>query len=98
MRSWSRRSNNNGRCQGQRGMRVDSGPFRREVCSLPHFSEACMASSTDIESVLKEQRVFACSDEFAAAAHVKSADEYERLYRQSTEDPEAFWAGIAREL
>jgi len=57
-----------------------------------------MASPTDIESVLKEQRVFACDPAFAADAHVKSADEYETLYRQSTEDPEAFWAGIGREL
>jgi acetyl-CoA synthetase len=57
-----------------------------------------MASGTDIESVLNEQRVFACDPAFAADAHVKSADEYEKLYRRSTEDPEAFWAGIGREL
>ena len=55
-------------------------------------------SNTDIESVLKEQRVFPCSPAFAADAHVKSADEYERLYRQSIEDPEGFWGGIGGEL
>ena len=55
-------------------------------------------SNTDIESVLKEERVFPCSPAFAADAHVKSADEYERLYRQSIEDPEGFWGGIGREL
>jgi acetyl-CoA synthetase len=57
-----------------------------------------MASQTDIESVLKEQRVFPCDPSFAADAHVKSAAEYDRLYAESTKDPEAFWAGIGREL
>ena len=55
-------------------------------------------SNTDIESVLKERRVFPCDPAFAAEAQVKSADEYARLYRQSTDDPEAFWDGIGREL
>ena len=57
-----------------------------------------MASVTDIESVLKEKRVFPCDPAFAARAHVKSADEYEALYRRSTEDPGAFWAEVGREL
>ena len=57
-----------------------------------------MASVTDIESVLKEQRVFPCDPAFAERAHVKSADEYEALYARSTEDPEAFWGEIGREL
>ncbi len=54
--------------------------------------------ATDIESVLKEQRVFPPPDEFAASAHVKSLAEYQRIYKLSVDDPEAFWAGIAREL
>ncbi|MCC6763634.1 MAG: acetate--CoA ligase [Deltaproteobacteria bacterium] len=57
-----------------------------------------MASGTDIESVLKEQRVFTCDPAFAAQAHVKSAEEYDALYRRSTQDPEAFWAEVGREL
>ena len=57
-----------------------------------------MASVTDIESVLKEQRVFPCDPAFAERAHVKSADEYAALYERSTEDPEAFWGEIGREL
>jgi acetyl-CoA synthetase len=52
----------------------------------------------DIDSVLKEHRVFPPSAEFSAAAHVKSLDDYERLYRQSIEDPERFWGGVAGEL
>jgi acetyl-CoA synthetase len=54
--------------------------------------------ATDIESLLKENRVFPPPGEFAAEAHVKSLAEYERIYKQSVDDPEAFWAGIAREL
>ena len=57
-----------------------------------------MPSKTDIESVLKEQRVFTCDPAFAAAAHVKSVEEYEELYKRSIADPEAFWAGVGREL
>jgi acetyl-CoA synthetase len=55
-------------------------------------------AASDIESVLKEQRVFPPDPAFAAAAHVKSLAEYERIYRQSVEEPEAFWASVAREL
>ncbi len=55
-------------------------------------------SGIDIESVLNEQRVFPPDPSFAASAHVKSLAEYERIYRQSVEDPESFWSGIAREL
>jgi len=57
-----------------------------------------MSPSEQIESVLKEGRVFPPSPEFAAAAHVKSAAEREALARAAAEDPEAFWGGIAREL
>src|SRR5580658_4725175 len=54
--------------------------------------------STNIESTLQETRVFPPPVEFSAAAHVKSMTEYEALYRRADEDPEAFWAEIAREL
>ena len=57
-----------------------------------------MASATDIESVLKEQRVFACDPSFAKDAHVKSAEEYDRLYAESVKDPEAFWGKVGAEL
>jgi acetyl-CoA synthetase len=63
-----------------------------------------MASSTTIplnpnlESILRENRVFPPPAEFAAKAHVKSLEEYEALYQHSVEDPEAFWGGVAREL
>jgi len=51
-----------------------------------------------IESVLKEDRVFAPPPAFSAAAHVGDAEQLETLRRDAARDPEAFWAGIAREL
>ncbi|MGB6721899.1 MAG: acetate--CoA ligase [Terracidiphilus sp.] len=52
----------------------------------------------DIDSTLRENRVFPPPAEFSARAHIKSLEEYEALYRQSIEDPETFWAGAARDL
>ena len=53
---------------------------------------------TNFESLLRENRVFPPPTEFAARAHIKSAAEYETMYRRSIEDPEAFWAEAAGEL
>ncbi|MDP8978969.1 MAG: acetate--CoA ligase [Acidobacteriota bacterium] len=55
-------------------------------------------ASQDIDSVLKEKRVFDPAPEFSASAHVKSMADYQRLYQEAERDPENFWAGIAREL
>jgi acetyl-CoA synthetase len=55
-------------------------------------------SSHDIDSVLNEQRVFEPSAEFRAGAQIKSRADYERLYNEAKNDPEGFWAKIAREL
>jgi acetyl-CoA synthetase len=60
-----------------------------------------MASSTtnvNLDSTLRENRVFPVPEEFAKRAHVKSLAEYDELYARSVADPEAFWAGIAKEL
>ena len=57
-----------------------------------------MSSHADIDSALKEHRVFEQSDEFRSKAHVKSLAEYQRLYKEAEEQPEKFWANIAREL
>jgi acetyl-CoA synthetase len=53
---------------------------------------------TNVESLLREDRVFAPPAEFAAKARVGSVEEYEAIYRQSVEEPEAFWAEAAGEL
>jgi acetyl-CoA synthetase len=55
-------------------------------------------SSNAIDSVLNEQRVFEPPAEFSAGAQIKSRAEYDRLYKEAKDDPEAFWAKIAQEL
>jgi acetyl-CoA synthetase len=52
----------------------------------------------NLESTLRENRVFPTPLEFAAKAHIKSLEEYEALYKHSIEDPAAFWADAASNL
>jgi acetyl-CoA synthetase len=52
----------------------------------------------DIESTLKEVRVFPPPESFAQAAHIKSLGEYRGLYEASIRDPEGFWAQQAETL
>jgi acetyl-CoA synthetase len=51
-----------------------------------------------IESVLQENRSFPPSEAFRARARISSEAEYQRLYRESLDDPEAFFGRVAREL
>jgi len=55
-------------------------------------------SEQNITSVLKETRVFPPSPEFAAAAHIGSMEEAERLRRWAADDPSGFWAEQAKSL
>jgi acetyl-CoA synthetase len=55
-------------------------------------------SSQDLDSTLRENRVFPPPPEFSRHAHIKSLEEYEEMYKRSIADPEAFWAEAAREL
>lgn len=55
-------------------------------------------ATADIESVLTEKRVFPPPADFSARARVKSLAEYETLAKRADEDPQGFWAEIAREL
>jgi acetyl-CoA synthetase len=57
-----------------------------------------LEESTNLDSSLRENRVFAPPAEFAAKAHVKSLEQYEAMYRRSVDQPEAFWAEAAHEL
>ena len=54
--------------------------------------------SDAIEHVLEETRTFPPSADFSARANLKTREEYDRMYRESIEDPEAFWAKIAGEF
>ena len=56
------------------------------------------ASNTNIDSVLHEQRKFECPEQFREQAHIKSLEDYERIYQESIEQPEKFWGRIASDL
>ena len=55
-------------------------------------------ATTNIESVMHEERVFPPPEGFAAKAHVGSMEALERLRSEAAADPEAFWARMAEEL
>ena len=47
--------------------------------------EVLMAGEQDISAVKRVQQ----------KAHIKSMEEYEKLYKRSVEDPDGFWAEMA---
>ncbi|MEP7148832.1 MAG: acetate--CoA ligase [Acidobacteriota bacterium] len=57
-----------------------------------------MSDSSSIESILHESRMFPPPEGFSEAAHVKSFEEYEKLYAEAAADPEAFWAKQAEDI
>jgi acetyl-CoA synthetase len=54
-------------------------------------------STANIESILQEKRLFPPSAEFSQNAHIKSAEDYQRLYDKAQANPEAFWAELAEQ-
>lgn len=54
-----------------------------------------MADTKKIDVLMTEERTFPPSKEFSSRAHIKSMDEYEKIYKRSVEDPEGFWAEMA---
>jgi acetyl-CoA synthetase len=56
------------------------------------------AATPHITSVLQEIRSFSPPPDFAAAAHIKSVAEYERLCQRAKDDPQGFWAEQAESL
>jgi len=59
---------------------------------------AAAAQEQSIESTMQENRVFPPPPEFSAKARIKSMDEYKRLYKESIDNPEAFWGKQAEQL
>src|SRR5438552_5168640 len=55
-------------------------------------------ASGAISSTLQEHRVFPPPKSFSERAHIKSMDEYRRMYRESIDNPDQFWGAIASEL
>ena len=55
-------------------------------------------TNAGIDSIMVEDRVFFPPESLSRDAHVKSLDEYQRLYKKSIEDPERFWGDVASQL
>jgi acetyl-CoA synthetase len=51
-----------------------------------------------ITSMMEETRRFPPSEEFVKQAYVKSREQYEKMWKESIENPEKFWGAIAEEL
>ena len=56
------------------------------------------STSSSIDSIMVETRLFPPNEEFAKQAHISSMEQYQRLYRQSLDDPDTFWGNVASEL
>ncbi|WP_152053961.1 acetate--CoA ligase [Tautonia marina] len=56
------------------------------------------SGSGSIRSVLNENRVFPPPESFAKNARISSLQQYETLWNEAKQDPEAFWAARANEL
>ncbi|WP_009965881.1 acetate--CoA ligase [Verrucomicrobium spinosum] len=54
--------------------------------------------STDFKSVLVENRVFEPSEEFKSKARISSMEEYQKLWKESVDQPDVFWAREASDL
>lgn len=54
-------------------------------------------SEERIDSHLKESRTFAPTSDFSKSAHVSSMEQYEKLYKESIDEPEKFWGREASE-
>jgi acetyl-CoA synthetase len=48
-----------------------------------------------VESVYMDKRTFYPPEEFVAKAHLRSLDEYKKMYARSLNDPEGFWGEMA---
>jgi len=55
-------------------------------------------AETNIESLLKEQRVFPPDPQFSKQAHIHSRDVYDSIAKKALDDPDAFWAELASQL
>jgi acetyl-CoA synthetase len=55
------------------------------------------AVDREIDSTYREERVFQPPKSFSRAAHIPTLEAYQELYRESLDEPDAFWARQAEE-
>ena len=58
-----------------------------------------MSQTTDgqIDTVMKEERVFPPGEAFSSRARISSMEAYEQLWNDSKADPVKFWGKIAQQ-
>lgn len=54
-------------------------------------------TQTTIESILQEKRLFQPPAQFSRNAHIKSLEDYQKLYAKAQADPQQFWAELAEQ-
>ncbi len=57
-----------------------------------------MSDEKTITSVGIEEYVYEVPENIRKTAHIKSREEYEKMYRRSLDDPESFWEEMAEEM
>lgn len=57
-----------------------------------------MSEARTIESVMEERRRFPPPREFSEKAYIDSIEKYNQMYKESIENPEAFWEKWAKEI
>ena len=57
-----------------------------------------MKDEKGMVSMMHEERVFSPSREVSDGAHIKSTEEYRKLYQESLDDPEGFWGRFAQDI
>ncbi|MDT4967275.1 MAG: acetyl-CoA synthetase [Acidobacteriota bacterium] len=62
------------------------------------YKRVMSSTTSNIESVLHEERVFQPPEEFRLRASIDSVEAYERLRAEALESPETFWGRMAEEL
>src|SRR5690554_2554392 len=81
----------------KRPRRIDVAAPTRLPAGPPLTGEPTMTAD-NIESVLQEKRSFPPPPEFAAKAHIRSEEEYRRMWQRGKEDPAGFWGELAGNL
>ncbi len=76
---------------------VNANPFITEIIRTSGLEQLIADSGSEIESAQHETKMFHPPAGFSEGSAISSDDEYKRLYRQSIEDPEQFWAEQAEE-
>ncbi|WP_223635012.1 acetate--CoA ligase [Corallococcus sp. EGB] len=56
-----------------------------------------MSAPQGIDSLLTESRVFPPSEDFSRRAHIRSMQDYQRLWDEAAKDPDTYWGARARE-